>query len=272
MFQYVFTGFNLIGESYLYNIKIKIIRSSGILCCQVIFLEYTACPSSRDHYSNDTHDLVINQLIIHEIFNHNQIASNPGLFLQTSYTNYNINIVLKNSCFYNMGRTALQIKSMCSPLNSVKRFLLANCTFKLLNAYYFTTFIKVHLSPVNNDITFLNCTLHNNTVILGHIITISIEHTSELKLYHDFGCFVVNNQMLSSTNSNISFIKCQFENNSGEILMIENKHQLSDKINVFIKSSNFSRNEVTESYGGILNTVMISFTKVNVYIKGPVIF
>ena len=51
--------------------------------------------------------------------------------------------------------------------------------------------------------------------------------------------------------------------------MIENNHQMSDKFNVFIESSNFSRNRENLFIG---NTVMISFTKVNVYIKGPVIF
>ena len=153
-------------------------------------------------------------------------------------------------------------------MNSIKRFLVTNCTFKLLNSNYFATIIKVNLSPVNHDIIFLNCTLHNNTVF-GHIITISIEHTSELKNYNNFGCYVVNAQMLGSTTTNISFIKCQFENNRGEILMIENEHQMSDKVNVFIESSNFSRNKEIQIHS---NTVMLSFIKVNVYIKGPVIF
>ena len=75
--------------------------------------------------------------------------------------------------------------------------------------------------------------------------------------------------MLGLTITNISFIKCQFKNNSGEILMIENNHQMSDKVNVFIQSSNFSRNKENLNHG---NTVMISFTKMNVHIKGPVIF
>ena len=78
-----------------------------------------------------------------------------------------------------MDRTALQIKSKCSALNSVKRFLLVNCTFKLLNGYYFSAIIRVNISPANNDISFLNCTLHSNFVH-GQVFKILIEHTSEL--------------------------------------------------------------------------------------------
>ena len=107
LFQYGFTGINLIGESYLYNIKIEVIYSSDFLCCQVILLKYSVCPSLRDHYSNHTHNLVINQLIIHDVLNHYQRLSNPGLYIHASYAKYNINIVLKNSCFYNIGWTAL---------------------------------------------------------------------------------------------------------------------------------------------------------------------
>ena len=86
LFQYGFTGINLIGESYLYNIKIEIIHLLKYLCCQVILLQYTVCPSSMDHYSNHTHDLVINQLIIDDVLNFNQRYNNAGLFIITSYT------------------------------------------------------------------------------------------------------------------------------------------------------------------------------------------
>ena len=216
LFQYGFTGINLIGQSYLYNIKIEVIYSSELLCCQVILLQYSECPSLRDHYSNNTHDLVINQLIIRDILNYNQRANNAGLLIITSYTKYNIKIILKNSCFYNMDRTALQIKSKCSALNSVKRFLVVNCTFKLLNGYYFAAIIRVSISSGNNDISFLNCTLHSN-LVHGQIFKISIEHTSEFNNYDNFGCYALNNQMLNLTITNISFIKCQFKNNSEEI-------------------------------------------------------
>ena len=42
--QYGFAAFNLIGKSYLYNIKIEIMPYLK-LCCQQIFLKYTDCPS-----------------------------------------------------------------------------------------------------------------------------------------------------------------------------------------------------------------------------------
>ena len=264
LFQYGFTGINLIGESYLYNIKIEIIHSSELLCYQDFLLQYSECPLPRDHYSNHTHDVAINQLIIHrQILNHNRGTDNAGVVIITSYTKYNINIALKNSYFYNMDRTALRIESKCSPLNSIKRFLVAHCIFKILKTSYI---IHVAVSPVNNDISFLNCTLHNN-LVYGKVIKISIvRYISELNI-DNFGCYIVNAQMLGSTTTNISFIKCQFKDNSGEILMVENNHQMSDKVNVFIESSNFSRNKEIRH-----KTAMISFTKVNVYIKGSVNF
>ena len=40
--QYGLIGFNLIGESYLYNIKIQSMEFSQ-LCCQTILLQYTNC-------------------------------------------------------------------------------------------------------------------------------------------------------------------------------------------------------------------------------------
>ena len=265
LLQYGFTGVNLIGESYLYNIKIEIIRSSELLCCQVILLQYTVCTSLRDHYSNHTHNVTINQLIIHrQILNHNIGTDNPGLLIFTSFTKYNISVVLKNSFFYNMDRTALRIKSKCSPLNLIKRFLVANCTFQSLKTYFV---IHVGVSPVNNDVSFLNCTFHNN-LANGKVIEISIDrYTSELS-NDNIRCYLTNNQMLGSSTTNISFVKCQFKNNSGEILMIENIRQALVEVNVFIESSNFSRNKGIRSG----SAVMISFTKANIYIKGPIIF
>ena len=115
-----------------------------------------------------------------------------------------------------MDQTALVIKSKCLVLNSIRRFLVSNCTFKSLNTDHI---IKVVVSPANNDISFLNCTLHNN-IVNNQVIKISIpQYTPELS-NHNIGCYVVNNQMFGLTTTNISFIKCKFKNNSGEVLMI----------------------------------------------------
>ena len=64
--QYGFTRINLVGNTYLDNIKIDIMQSSE-MCCQKILLQYNTCPLWSRH-NNHMHDvkLMINKLLIND--------------------------------------------------------------------------------------------------------------------------------------------------------------------------------------------------------------
>ena len=120
--QYGLTGYNLIGESYLHNIKFDIIKDFQP-CCQVILLRYSIC-LSHNNYSNYVHHVIINQLLIHDMTKQVSHFSNAGLHIHLERTMYLIKISLKNSHFYIIDRMALQILGTYSP--TTKQFFITS--------------------------------------------------------------------------------------------------------------------------------------------------
>ena len=155
--QYGYKAFNLLGDTYLHNVKVTITQFSEI-CCQEISLKYNTCPSWNG-YDNQMHVLTINQLFIDD---HKKCIKawsdiNPGLIIYMQYLTYNMQISLNNSHFSNMDRKAMVIVGGCS--SKVKKIFITNCTFTLVKAY---PIIHIILKPVNISIRFINIELFNS--------------------------------------------------------------------------------------------------------------
>ena len=115
LLQYGLKALSLIGKSYLHNIKLEIPRFPEF-CCQAILIQYThtTCPL-WNNYIDHMHNVIINQLFIQNNTKWNTYDyANVGLHMDLDYTEYNVKILLINSHFYNMDRTALHIESRCS--------------------------------------------------------------------------------------------------------------------------------------------------------------
>ena len=106
------------------------------------------------------HNITINKLFIQSYIKYNTHArSNVGLYLKLDFTAYRVKIILTNSHFYKMDRTALQIASRCFP--TIKRIIsIENCTFRSINA---NPAISIFASSIDQSISFVNSTFHENT-------------------------------------------------------------------------------------------------------------
>ena len=196
------------------------------------------------------HSVTINQFLI---FNHIKCNAqtywaSAGLYVDLGYVAYHINILINNSHFHNMDRTALVIKSRYS-LYTVQKYFVTNCTFKSIDAEHV---IYITISPFNKNIHFVNCYFHNNK----ELIRVNV------KLCRSHGCF--SSTKLPMISTNIYFIRCHFINNSNGLLTIENKVALLGKLNLLLESLNIFHN--LHAYKKIKN--LISISAANVQING----
>ena len=138
--QFGLSGYNLIGHSYLYNVKI--IQFSK-LCCGEILLRYSNC-QSQSNYKSYIHNITIKKIFI---------TNKVTLKIHFDYSMYYLNIFLKNSYFYNVSGQALTILGKYSPTN--KQIFVTNCIFKFIT----TEFKAIHfsISPINRNVSFINC-------------------------------------------------------------------------------------------------------------------
>ena len=250
--KYGVKAFNLIGRSYLNSIKFEMVHPSRV-CCQTILLEYTTC-SSWSSYDNHTHIVIINQLYSHgSVIYHRFTTDHAAVYIHLDSTMYIVNILLTNSYFCNMDRTALQIKNRCFP--TAKSILVKNCTFKSISV--FDPVVKVLMSHINKNIKFLDCVFLSNKAM---VIMISVE------LRHNLECSQITNEKIISLVGSISLIRCQFVDNNEELLIIKNKLHTIGKLNIELESLDILRNTVMETD----NVDMILITEMNVHIKGPV--
>ena len=253
--QYGLIGFNLIGESYLYNIKIQSMEFSPQLCCQVVLLQYTDCLLWNNYstYSN-MHHVSIDRLSIYDYTNYNTLPwDKAGLFIHMGNTTYHLKIILKNSYFCNMDRTALYIKGRYSL--TTKQIFVTNCTFKFISAS-FSAIVIFLLSPFNGTLSFINCEFHSNKEVI--IISIAYCGQRTCKL-------TISNVTFPMILTNISFVRCQFINNTHRLLMIENNAPTLVKVNVSLKSLNILHNVPLST---MIQDNMILISNMNVHISG----
>ena len=247
-FQYGFHGYNLIGHSFLNNIKIEITQFSKV-CCQMILLQQSSFPCSPwSKYYNHVHNITINQLLIKNYTKCNTYR-NAGLLLDLDYALYHVNLLLVNSTFSYMDRTALNIYSRCSSVT--KRILVTNCTFT--NFHEANSAIHIIASPVNQNIKFVNCKFYS---IKTDLIKIDVALPPNF-----LECILHPNHTLSVIN--ISFMGCRFCNNSQRLLIIENDVATADKANVLLESLHISRNNKLVNPSDDL----ISISNVNIHVN-----
>ena len=245
--QYGITGINLIGKSYLNNIKLEIMQPSQY--DQSILLKYATCPLWND-YRTHMHDVTINQLFIFNHTNYN-ILTSAGLYIHLEYSLYHITILINNSFFHTMNRKALKIKSRFS--FSVQKIFVTNCTFKSIDTDFAPIDIIVPL--FNKSVNFINCNFYNNK----ELIKVRIEICRTANCIIDF-----NIAKFSIILTSINFVRCRFINNTRRLLTIENRIPLLGKVNILLESLNISHN--VHSREIISNIILISTA--NVHING----
>ena len=212
--HYGIMGLNLIGESYLHNIKIETINFSQ-LCCQAIYLRYTIC-LLWNYYINHTHNnITINQLSTGNSYIHGshikQLHYNSGnrytgLYISFDKSQYyhSANILINNSYFRDMDRIALQIKIRY--IATTVLIIITNCTFESIAV---ANAIFISVSPYNKNVTFVNCKFLNNNIIYRQsLINVFVE--------------TKNNEVLHVNATDIGFLRCQFYNNKRGLLIIQN--------------------------------------------------
>ena len=248
--QYGFAAFNLIGKSYLYNIKIEIMPYLK-WCCQQIFLKYTDCPS-WDNYSNYSHAVTITKLLIHNYIKGTNL-NNAGLYIDLDFTCYHTSILLANSHFSNMDQPAIRIESSDSIVTTI--ILVENCTFEHID----NAIILFFVSPININIYFENCNFHDN---IGKLLI------SVMGPMYNIGC---NLNAKLNVSTNISLVRCQFSNNIGELIIIENMLQKLRKVNVLFESLTIYNSELPRRrMYSVYETAIIFMIAVNVHINGTV--
>ena len=206
------------------------------------------------------HNITINKLFIQNYIKCN--TRDAGLYLDLDYTVYHIIILLTNSHFYKMDRTALLIESRCSP--TIKRIIsIENCTFRSIDA---NPAISIFASLVDQSISFVNSKFNEN---IKDVIKIDVALPPSSLLQ----CRLVNvNTIFPSTaiNHNISFIKCQLKGNKRKLLTIDNALETLFQVNVLFKSLYILYNTYNQ-FNRIKYNDIILVTKVNVHFNGSIV-
>ena len=239
--QYGLLGYNLIGNSYLHNIKI--IQFSQ-LCCEEILFRYSHCPS-QSNYSNYIHNITMKKIFI---------TNKVTLKIHFDHSMYCLNIFLRNSYFYNVSGQALLILGRYS--STIKQIFVTNCIFEFITAEYLA--IHFAISPINRNVSFINCEFY-------HISKKVIEMDIEICKFKTRACeLFISNRRFPMIPTNISFIGCQFINNSFRLLFIDNRAPALGKVNVQLRHLNISYNHFT----AVTEDHMIFFANINVHIAG----
>ena len=252
--QYGIIGFNLIGRSYLNNIKVETIWLSKI-CCKIILIEYSFCVPGHK-YNDHVHDVIINQLLIHNYLTCNTSNNeNAGLQILLGNTVYHVNTLLTNSKFHNMNQPALVIRNPYSLTTS--HVFIINCTFELITAHLT---IRIYVSSFNKTVSFINCMFHNNMELIA-ITTVVCRAPND--------CELIITNVIVSTNmmlTNISFVKCQFIRNRKRIILIENRDLIISnlKANIHFESLIISQNYLSAE----TKSDIIFIATMNVHING----
>ena len=253
--QYGIIGFNLIGRSYLNNIKVEAMKSSKV-CRKLILLQYSICLPWHE-YNNYMHDVTINQLVIQNYIGCNTSAyEEPGLLIDLDATMYHVNTLLTNSKFHRINQPALVIKNRYS-LTASNIFII-NCTFELITG---EPVIRVYVSLFNKSASFINCEFHGNVESIAIYIVACRSPNDCALIVND--SIIITKMMLT----NISFVRCQFISNSKSLILAENIEPILSnlKANILFESIII----ISHSYpskGSHVN--IISITTMNVHING----
>ena len=134
-----------------------------------------------------------------------------------------------------------------------------DCIFELITAH---RTIRIHVSPFNKTVSFINCIFHDNN-FMGLIVIITVVCGAP----ND--CKLITNNAIMSTNvmlTNISFVKCQFIGNRNSLINIHNIDPILSNLKANILFESLIALHNYPSARVIPNT--ISINTMNVHING----
>ena len=242
-------GTNLTGNTYLTEIAIKSDGSEKNLMvfCQGIRLIYW----NWQPYPKNNHFLMMNQINIssNKCYNSYSVGIHISMLVEGK-----LMIIIKNSLFYKLDHTALNINSRYHGSNMV---ISENCTFAQnggitrIDQYLFSIrpLINIILFHANNSVVFKQCSFTKN-FNNHYLIMINVDH-----IYYCFGPL-----------TSISFIRCKFTKNIGELINLEAS---ICRVDLFITGPSYFTTNMVHNHLNSDNLITISYA--NVYIIGSVI-
>ena len=207
-------GTNLLGRSHINEIVIKSdkLQPNILVFCQGIKLIYSEeqLDKSRKHLLIINHINITGEDTGNRCYNRDPIGINILISIIE-----NLLIVINNSIFYNLHHTAISIRNQCLGNNTM---IIENCTFEhskniYINEDFLVTIrplIDIILSHNNKSISFITCSFNNNH---GNLISTLVRESPI--------CYAGVITNCNGILTNITFVKCQFTRNFGEIINIK---------------------------------------------------
>ena len=202
-------GINLIGKSHFTKITIES-NLGYLMFCQGITLYYWDMPAYKDH----KHLLIMNEINIIGKEAVKKCDNNDLVGIRILIrVMENLFIVINNSMFCNLHHTAISIKSRCYGSNAM---IIENCTFEQNAGTCITDdlpdipkpLIAILLLQDNKTVIFKDCHFKNNYND-HYLISVSIWGDD---IYEKMHC--------AGPLTNVTFLRCQFAKNIGELLYI----------------------------------------------------
>ena len=206
-YGYGFVGFNLLINCYLNNITIDMstVKPDAYICSPKFSLIYTDTEHDCDH----------DYVLINEVFisGYTEICYgyHKAMEINLYQNQYDMNVELSNSQFYNMDLVVLHIQ-MSHANNSL---LIKNCTFKHIKGYL-DQLVDGKFSVNNVTVLFENCLFYYNEASI--LLNMKIASFDDLCL----------------NPPNFTFKNCDFNDNNGTLLWLSN-HAPNCKTSIYFK-------------------------------------
>ena len=238
------TGTNLIG--YLTKIVIRMDRNK-LLYHPGISLAYTEQQSVNDFLIMSHIDISDQGDICYSNCN--------GIRILVGEMN-NLRVIINNSRFYNLARTAINIRSQCSGNNTI---VIENCVFsKSIVIKTKSLLIDVLISHNDKSVIFRNCKFSNN-ILYTYLLSTVIRPTKE--------CSTIDLlNYCTGVLTNISFVGNQFHYNTGGLIMITGQ---SCKVNILVAGPTSFVSGSTRTYSHA-KLDLIHIVSAAVSVVGPV--
>ena len=236
---------NLLGESYLHNIRITNpakATSKHSVHEYGIVLKYNDQPGIIHDYNNNS--IEINNLVITG-------KGNAGIMVLIVQSKYDINISIFYSLFYEMDQPIMHISVV-----SVAQIQVKNCTFiasRHMDTHIIDPMIKIVMSPVKETIKFLNCNFHHN-YDWKSLLSILILNLFPLQI-----CANV---------SNISLQGCNFTEIGNPILYLDKTRASPCTVNLAITGPFV----ISEATAFDTEDALLNISDATVSISGPITF
>ena len=237
-FGYGFAGINLFLNSYLNNLTIDLtVETLSLHMCSPNF--FMMFVDTEYQHFNDS--ILVNNLVVSG-YSEMCYEYHTAVDIQLHNRNYNMNVELCNSLFYNMDRIAINAQ-----MEHVRgSLLIKNCTFENIThkMRLLDQVINVRISTHYATIKFEYCEFYSNAASTLLVMEI---------VYFDASC---------THPSNITFKNCSFYNHDHGLLKFSN--DASDcKANVFL-------NEMVKFVDNKADKCMMEFSYMVVKMDGAI--